>query len=212
MTEDEWLSGADNPGAMVERLTGEVSARKLRLFGCACVRLVAHLLRQQESAAAIEVAERFADGLATRSELQAAEAGAWEAHQRQAEGRNHAAFVVPFVCRTPISCRAAAALAQNVSHLLPAAERDRPCRLAREVFGNPFHPPALDPVWSAWQGGLLRQLARGIYEERAFDRLPVLGDALEEAGCADEQVLAHCRVPAEHVRGCWVVDLALGKS
>ena len=60
--------------------------------------------------------------------------------------------------------------------------------------------------------GDCRALAGAIYDERAFDRLPVLGDALEDAGCADAAILAHCRGPGEHVRGCWVVDLLLGKS
>jgi len=56
------------------------------------------------------------------------------------------------------------------------------------------------------------QLAEGIYEDRAFDSMPVLGDALEDAGCADEAILRHCRQADEHVRGCWVVDLILNRS
>jgi hypothetical protein len=79
----------------------------------------------------------------------------------------------------------------------------------RCVFGNPFHPVAFDPRWrTADTVGL----ARGIYEDRAFDRLPLLADALMDAGCADEQVLEHCRSEGPHVRGCWVVDLVLGKE
>ena len=70
----------------------------------------------------------------------------------------------------------------------------------------------LDPAWLAWNDGTVRRLAAAIYEERAFARLPVLGDALEEAGCRDEGVLTHCREPGPHVRGCWLVDLLLGKS
>jgi hypothetical protein len=212
MTEEEWHSRASNPGAMVEHLAGEVSARKLRLFGCACLRLVAHRLRPAESVSAIEVAERFADHLATRDELESAEAAALEAVSRQGEGHGGAEFVAYRLCVRPISCQHTSWLAESVCSLLPPDQQDRPCLLAREVFGNPFRPPALEPIWTAWQGGLLRQLARGIYEERAFDRLPVLGDALEEAGCADEVILAHCRQGGAHVRGCWVVDLALGRS
>ncbi|QDU18833.1 hypothetical protein ETAA1_07290 [Urbifossiella limnaea] len=82
-------------------------------------------------------------------------------------------------------------------------------RLLRDIFGNPFHPVALDP---AWRTEAVVGLARGAYEDRAFDRLPVLADALEDAGCADGAVLAHCRGPGPHVRGCWVVDLVLGKT
>jgi hypothetical protein len=79
----------------------------------------------------------------------------------------------------------------------------------RCVVGNPFRPVAFEP---AWRSETAVSLAAGIYEERAFDRLPVLADALEEAGCDDAEVLAHCRGPGPHARGCWVVDGVLGKS
>jgi hypothetical protein len=82
------------------------------------------------------------------------------------------------------------------------------CNLLRDIFGNPFRPAALDPTWFT---STVRGLAAGIYAERAFDRLPILADALEEAGCNNADMLAHCRSPGPHVRGCWVVDLALGK-
>ncbi len=69
-----------------------------------------------------------------------------------------------------------------------------------------------DPSWLAWNDGAIRKIAQTIYDARAFDRLPLLADALEDAGCTDAAVLSHCREPGEHVRGCWVVDLLLGKS
>jgi hypothetical protein len=82
--------------------------------------------------------------------------------------------------------------------------------LLRDVFGNPFRPAAIDP---AWLTSTLVALARGIYDDRAFDRMPILGDALEDAGCDNADILAHCRdANATHVRGCWVVDLVLGKE
>jgi hypothetical protein len=81
--------------------------------------------------------------------------------------------------------------------------------LLRDIFGNPFRPVSFDPRWRTTD---VRALARSIYEDRAFGRLPVLADALMDAGCADEQVLGHCRSEGPHVRGCWVVDLALGKE
>ena len=81
--------------------------------------------------------------------------------------------------------------------------------LLRDIFGNPFRPVAFDPRWrSADAVGL----ARGIYEDRAFDRLPLLADALMDAGCDDDQVISHCRSEGPHVRGCWVLDLVLDKS
>src|SRR5262249_22298428 len=79
----------------------------------------------------------------------------------------------------------------------------------REVLGNPFRPVILRP---SWQTGTAAGLAEAIYAEAAFDRLPILGDALEDAGCANEEILNHCRQPGVHVRGCWVVDLVLGKE
>jgi hypothetical protein len=82
----------------------------------------------------------------------------------------------------------------------------------REVLSHPFGSRALDAGWLAWGDGTLGKLARAIYEERAFDQMPVLGDALEDAGCTDERILRHCREAQEHVRGCWLVDLLLGKG
>jgi hypothetical protein len=86
---------------------------------------------------------------------------------------------------------------------------DRVCILLRDIFGDPFQPVAIAPSWLTPRA---LKLALGIYEERAFDRMPILGDALEEAGCTDEAILDHCRQDREHVRGCWVVDLVLGKE
>jgi hypothetical protein len=84
--------------------------------------------------------------------------------------------------------------------------------LLRDIFGNPFRTVTLDPAWLAWNGGTVRKLAQAVYDDRAFDRLPILADALEDAGCTDGEILAHCRSGGEHVRGCWVVDLLLGKE
>jgi hypothetical protein len=81
--------------------------------------------------------------------------------------------------------------------------------LIREVFGNPFRRVRVNP---AWLTSTVTELARGIYEERAFDRLPILADALMDAGCDDAELLDHCRSAGPHVRGCWVVDLVLGKT
>ena len=87
------------------------------------------------------------------------------------------------------------------------------CALIRDIFGNPYRPPpAIDPAWLAWNDGTIPNMARTMYARKRFRDLPILGDALEEAGCADEALLAHCRGKGPHVRGCWVVDLLLGKE
>jgi hypothetical protein len=84
--------------------------------------------------------------------------------------------------------------------------------ILHDLFGNPFRPVALDAACLVWNDGTIPKLAQAIYEERAFNRLPILADALEEAGCTDADILGHCRQPGSHVRGCWVVDAILGKS
>jgi hypothetical protein len=84
--------------------------------------------------------------------------------------------------------------------------------LLRDIVGNPFLSVAVSPSWMLWNDGTIPKLAHGIYDDRAFDHLPILADALEDAGCDDADILAHCRGPGPHVRGCWVVDLILGKS
>jgi hypothetical protein len=93
------------------------------------------------------------------------------------------------------------------------AESAAQAALVRNLFGNPFRPaPFPDPSWLAWKDGAVVKLAQGIYEDRAFDRLPALADALEEGGCTNAEILAHCREPGEHARGCGVVDPLLGKE
>jgi hypothetical protein len=82
----------------------------------------------------------------------------------------------------------------------------------RDLFGNPIRSTRIDPAWLTWNGGTIPKLAQAVYDDRAFDRLPVLADALEEAGCTNTEILAHCRGPGPHVRGCWAVDLLLGKT
>jgi hypothetical protein len=82
--------------------------------------------------------------------------------------------------------------------------------VVRDIFGNPFRPVSLDPMWLT---STVVALARGIYEDRAFDRIPILADALQDAGCDNNDILNHCRDEKQvHVRGCWVVDLVLGKT
>jgi hypothetical protein len=92
------------------------------------------------------------------------------------------------------------------------AERDAQADLVRDIFGNPFRFPRFDPAWLTCNDACAVKLAKGIYEERAFDRLPILADALEDAGCTDPDFLGHCRSAGRHVRGCWVIDRLLDKQ
>jgi hypothetical protein len=93
-----------------------------------------------------------------------------------------------------------------------AKESGRQAEVLRDVIGNPFIVASLDPAWLSWNDGVVRKLAEGIYANRAFDRMPILHDAMLDAGCTDESLLLHCRNPEGHVRGCWALDMILGKS
>jgi hypothetical protein len=92
------------------------------------------------------------------------------------------------------------------------AGREAERRLLHEILGNPFRPVKLSPGWLAGNGRCVPLLAQAIYDERRFQDLPILGDALEDAGCTEKAIFSHCRQPGEHVRGCWVLDLLLGKK
>jgi len=80
----------------------------------------------------------------------------------------------------------------------------------RDSFGGPARQPVIDPAWRDWQGGLIPHLARRIREEGRSEEMPVLADALEDAGCRDGPLLRHCRSGGLHVRGCWVLDALAG--
>ncbi len=130
-----------------------------------------------------------------------------------------------FPWHTYWDCADCAAWAINVAAesgegLFAAAEKEAQGRALLCLFGNPFRPmPSIDPAWLVWHGGWVSKLARFAYDDRRLPegtldtaRLAVLADALEDAGCADPDLLGHLRGPGPHVRGCWAVDLLLGKG
>jgi hypothetical protein len=249
MTEGEWQSCKD-PDAMLEflRSTGGAIDRKLRLFAVACCRRIWPLLRDEQSRRAVEVAEWWADGLATEPELATfgvgllfgnpelapqhpgGAAGAtlwWDAPLSARFAAQHAAREIsPAPWATPTQ-RAVAWVARLWTGL-PAtdreplwyAERTAQCFLLRDMVWSPSRPPPpIDPAWLAWNGGTVKRLAEAIYEKRVMpagtfdlDRLAVLADALEEAGCTDAEPLEHLRGPGPHIRGCFALDLLLNKG
>jgi hypothetical protein len=221
----EWLA-CTHPRAMWDHVGPLATNRKCRLFVCGCLRHVWQLLEDPRSRRAVEAAERYADEDLSRTSLRAAFSAAEKAMQGN---------------RGPMSRQIAAALAYQVTwpHFPPAgvlwtyyrgvnidsSGKERPVHgglahhrktwvaLLRDVFGNPFQRPAIDsPDVMPWQSGTVTSLAQAIYDDRAFDRLPILADALEDAGCTNPDILAHCRGGGEHVLGCWVVDLLLAKE
>jgi hypothetical protein len=219
MTEAEWLAATD-PLPMLEVLEGKASDRKFRLVSCGCCRLFWDEL-QRRRRAAVETAERFADGNTGKREIRR--------RSREFDDYRHTFFEALNNDRQPDQACARNAVLACACHFDPddADAIDEACDatlaatfalapgrravgdIVRDVFGNPFRPHTADPTWLT---STVVQLAEGIYQDRAFDRLPILADALQDAGCDNDDILNHCRQPGEHVRGCWVVDLILGKS
>jgi hypothetical protein len=188
---------------MLEFLRGKVSDRKLRLTLCSWSRLNWKWMPEQ-SRAAVEAAELFADGLSTNADREAADVRLWLASMPWPTNRRHWLARLTLVDKLDLwSAVGDQARCRNprVMHKHAAAIR---C-----IFGPlPFRSITVDPSWLT---PTVKQLAHAIYEERAFDRLPVL-DALEEVGCEQPDILSHLRGGGEHCRGCWVVDLVLGRE
>jgi len=219
MTEALWRA-AKGAAPLLILLGPRAGERKLRLLAAAFCRRVWHLTTPAERAA-VRAAELYADGnlrpgpFRHRTRLcsgSALVAGAlWGAGPRSRPGE-HAAQVR----RTATACALRAAEPGAAGHprrpWKTRVERAVQAALVRDVFGDLFLTAADRGERAAWAGGLVLRFAQAVYAERAFDRLPILADALEDAGCTDTTLLDHCRSGGEHARGCWAVDLILGKS
>jgi hypothetical protein len=207
MTEDDWLTCAD-PNLLLDLLDGRASARKLRLFACACCRRVKRLLDEQ-ALRAIEVAERYADGDLSTEALRAARLAANPDRTRPYRWEETVALAAVREATCPPSREAARRAANAAAAAARSSVSDDESywqsRFVRDIFGNPFRPVAVDP---AWRTADVAALARALYDEGDFglDQMAVLADALEEAGCADAEVREHCHSLAGHVRGCWLLD------
>jgi hypothetical protein len=219
MKKAEWLA-CTNPQWMLEFLRGKSSDRKQRLFAVACCRRVfdeyGYGMSFDEPLA---WAEWYADGNATAFDLAKIEEGV------------QGDVCEPSECFSAVAAAVALAVAtQNFDPaLVPAAvieaakccgyftsprqeneEYVSQCDILRDLFGEGLiRPVELLPTWLTPS---LVELASHIYEKRSFDRLPALGKELKNAGCEEVTVLEHCRKKGTHVRGCWVVDLALGRE
>jgi hypothetical protein len=232
MTEAEWLACTD-PGPMLDLLRGKASERKLRLFACACCRRIWHLLTDT-GRHAVEAAEAYAEGMLDAETLQAASCAAHQPVDDAIEAANSS--YLGFSLGPALSAADAAFEASNgmdsdiTRHLVPlhaaraaqdalgsgGGECAAQAVLLRDIFGNPFRPITVSPAWRTPQ---VVALAQAAYDQREppagtldLARLAVLADALEEAGCDQANLLAHLRGAGPHVRGCWAVDLLLGKE
>jgi hypothetical protein len=227
MTRTQWHKGVAL-AKMVNFLGERISDRKLQLFAVACCRAALEVFRDEPSRRAVEVAERYADGLASEEERSAArtalvhKAAAWACvnsrnvakavelclghleHDavrllltRDASGPLGAAWA-----EFHVQARFAQVAASSCLHTFQG-------RLLREIAGDPFQPVRFDPAWRTPEA---IEMARAIYVARDFDQMPYLWDALEEAGCTDLVVRRHLMEPGLHVRGCWALDLVMGKT
>jgi hypothetical protein len=184
-------------------------ARKRRLYLIALCRHFWRQVEHESARKAIEVAESYLEGGVTVAELQTAhdahsrtyladimERGKRVVRTRECQMSHHAleASKVAGCSLTPASHKTVATVATT---------------LLRDIFGNPFRPVAFA---SSSRTSSALGLARTMYDSRDFGAMPILADALEEAGCDHPDILAHCRGLGPHVRGCWVVDLVLGKA
>jgi hypothetical protein len=253
MTEEEWLAGT-HPGAMLRHLEPTASERKLRLFVCACGRMIWHLIEEGPCQIAVETAEGQADGMVSDDAVDTVLDSLDLA--REQRGRNVVESLAARAAEHALTANKEdgswtfdsaweyAASALDGEHLRQegldedalnhwadqAVEADfrefsdadiqGPIRtLLRDILGNPFRPVTIDPALLTWRDATIPKLAQAAYDERELPsghldvkRLAILADALEEAGCTNEDVLSHLRGPGPHVRGCWVVDLLLGKE
>jgi hypothetical protein len=217
---------------MLEFLRGKLSDRKLRLFACACCRLVWHLLSDKHSRKALAIAERYADAEVSQDKLGFAwgdaRRSAQVAYRQERETAEGSAMgAVSMLCESDIgrvvaavelAARCAAYPIQE-ARLMVDAQHEQ-LRLLRDILGNPFRPSSpLPPAVLAWNDGTVPRIAQTIYDERRLPagtldtgRLAILADALLDSGCDDEELIAHCRSDGPHVRGCWAVDAILGKT
>jgi hypothetical protein len=214
VTEAEW-SSCESWLALLNASRSRASLRKIRLFACASTRELWESLDSM-SRQAVEVGERYADGDdGTTERMQVESAARMSYHSATGRCRVNAAHAALLCSQKrfddfrPAILVEHSQLADNYKDTPQTiAMRAKLIALFRDIFANPFHPVAFDP---RWQSETTVALASAIYAERAFDRMPILADALEDAGCDNADILAHCRQPdGVHARGCWVVDLVLG--
>ncbi len=203
-------------------ILGADSLRKLRLFGCACCRRAWARLPAPAGHRAVDLAERYADGQAgwvfgwaRRVWMQLGLQGQAETEEMAGRWQVSSLAWAPYhVLSGDLRCLIDASWVVRI-RLGEREEGRRQANLIRCVFGNPLRPRALNP---ACRTATALSIARAAYDERILPsghldgaRLAVLSDALEEAGCADADILSHLRSPGPHVRGCWALDLVLGK-
>ena len=201
MTEAEWWARRD-ARELLSLVRDEVSHRKFRLFACAsCLAFARYDDRIGDM---LSVIERYADEEATWNDLSAVRKAARDLVKEAMQRRlNLGGGAVQYI---------EAAAHPSALHAAESVAPLHEVTAFRDIIHNPFRAPLIPRTVLTWNDGTVPRIAQGIYDGRAFDRMPILHDALLDAGCDDEDILAHCRGAGPHVRGCWVIDLILGKS
>jgi hypothetical protein len=209
MTEEEWLA-CYNPQPMQELRELLGSHRKLRLFNCHCCRRVPEILQAVRHREILEVAEDFAEGIITPEEMASRRdrwfdfkypfplAGTWE-------------WALDLTADPERAVGSTRLIAYSVARASGDQVKEQRIQavMLRELFGNPFRSVVVAPSWLT---STVVALASQMYESRDFSAMPILADALQDAGCDCDDILNHLRDPnATHVRGCWALDLVLGK-
>lgn len=194
MIELSWLAAHD-PRPLLDYLGSRTSARKLRLFAVACARRRSRDWFTPEEWQVVERVEAHADGLGGLPDP-----ARLESNERA---------IMALIRRDPVSAaRLTADETAGEGTVERAIGRREQCCLLRDVIGNPFRPIAWQP--KGLSAEVLKQ-AEAIYRTQAFDHVPALAATLRDGGCTDTAILEHCLGQEPHVRGCWVIDLLLGK-
>jgi hypothetical protein len=221
MKEQTWLKvDWDDLYQRIRFAAGKVSARKLRLLAASNCRLIWPLIPRRDCKKAVEVAEAFADGEATKKAMAEISKALRQASRERLAYWQQSAFNACFdaVRERIVEC----AFGNPIEVAGAALHRDLPewdydemkeiqlSRLLDVVGPLPFRKTKLQPNWLT---DTVTILARTMYDSRDFGAMPILADALQDAGCDNDEILLHCRDPKQHhCRGCWVVDLILGKE
>lgn len=228
MAKFDWTA-CDDPDTLLDaakRSKPPISARKQRLLGCGFCRHVWDRL-EEPSRRAVEASERFADDPATAADLTAAYDDATRVNRRRFDktgilyGKSAGTAPADRVT-AKFGWEAAGAASRPTKPVLgkivfavrmlagdSGGETAALAALVRCVYGDPLTPLPLDP---AWRTDAAVGIAAKVYDSREFGNLPVLADALQDAGCELPAVLDHCRLPGPHARGCWVIDWVLGHA
>jgi len=218
MTESEILDRKDS-ATMLAYLQSQQGDRRVRLVCVGCCRQLWDLLADDQRLI-VEMAEKQVERMGNDVDIRRS---FLEAQVLVVKNHRHDPADLAIFCSSSLalaeiedrsrcfqSSRDAVTPAMFATHEnAETVHRERLARVLRCVFGNPFKAIAFDP---AWRTANVTKQAQGIYEERAFERMAVLGDALEETGCTSPEILNHCRAKGVHVRGCWVVDGVLAKE